>query len=225
MCPCCGWCTEDSLPLPMQTHCNAECLYCDPPYYIGNESPVVQTAIQCQETLGLEAILRGFHHMQWVETISKLWVQPQAQRDGKTPNCKYPPEPAISLVTQAWDLFEALWCKQNEILHSSTSALLNKIDRNCTNRFLEFKRNQNDWICSTYCFMLDVPQRDFLSWLRERRRSLLHMWEHLKMFIQVKMMLNCDTFFEVRVPTDRDDSDDSYSLSDNVRLNWLHVIG
>ena len=155
------------------------------------------------------------------KTISKLWVQRQAKRDGKTPNCKYPPEPAISLVTQAWDLFEALWSKQNEILHSSTSALLNKIDRNCTNRFLEFKRNQNDWFCSTYCFMLDVPQRDFLSWLRERRRSLLHMWEHLKMFIQVKMMLNCDTFFEVRVPTDRDDSDDSYSLSDNVRLNWL----
>jgi Flp pilus assembly protein protease CpaA len=25
--------------------------------------------------------------------------------DGKTPNCKSPPELAVSLVTQAWDLF------------------------------------------------------------------------------------------------------------------------
>ena len=32
----------------------------DPPFYFGNESPFVQAAIDCQETLGLEAILRGF---------------------------------------------------------------------------------------------------------------------------------------------------------------------
>ena len=41
--------------------------HCDPPYYI--ESPFVQTAFQPQEILGLEAILQGFHYMQWVETI------------------------------------------------------------------------------------------------------------------------------------------------------------
>jgi hypothetical protein len=91
----------------------------DPPYYNGNESPFVQAAIECQESLGLEAILWGFHHMQWAETISKLWAQHQVQRGGKTPECKHPPELAVSLVTKALcDLFEALWNKWNEILHS-----------------------------------------------------------------------------------------------------------
>jgi hypothetical protein len=36
-----------------------------PPYYIGNESPFIQSAIECQKSLGLEAILWGFHHIQW----------------------------------------------------------------------------------------------------------------------------------------------------------------
>ena len=92
----------------------------------------------------------------------------------------------------------------------------------CTNRFLEFKRNQNDWFRSTYRFMLDVPQRDFLSWLRERRQSLLHNWECLKNVYssendaQLWVQRRIATFSEVRVPPDWDDSDDSYSPSVSV---------
>ena len=104
--------------------CNAA--HRDPPFYIGNESPFVQTAIECQETLGVEAILRGFHHVQWQETISKLWVPPQALSNGKAPKCKSPPELAVSLVSQAWDLFETMWNTRNDILHSPESALFEK---------------------------------------------------------------------------------------------------
>ena len=192
----------------------------EPPFYFGNESPFVQAAIECQETLGMEAILRGFHHLQWSESISKLWIPPQPLRDGETPKCKSPPELAVSLITQVWDLFEAMWNTRNEILHSPESALLDKIDRDCTNRFLEFKRNQNDWFRSTDRFMIDVPLRDFLSWPREKRRSLLHTWERLKNVYssendaQLRIQRRIDTFFEIRVPPDRDDSDDSYSSSD-----------
>ena len=118
----------------------------DPPYYIGNESPLVQAAIESQESLGMEAILRGFHHMQWVEVITKLWQQPQARRYGSTPKCKHPTELVISLVTQTWDLFEIMWAKRNEILHGPETALIDKVDRECTNRFLKFKRHQDEWI-------------------------------------------------------------------------------
>ena len=191
-----------------------------PPFYSEIESPFVQTAIEAQESLGMEAILRGFHHIQWVETISKLWVAPQAQRDGKTPKCKSPPELAASLVTQVWDLFEALWSKRNEILHSPESALLQRIDRDCTERFLEFKRNQTEWFRSTDRFMIDVPLCDFLSWPRDRRRSLLHTWERLKKVYssendaQLRVQQRIDTFFAIRVPPDRHDSDESYSPSE-----------
>ena len=172
------------------------------------------------KTVGMEAILRGFHHLQWSESISKLWVPPQALRDGETPKCKSPPELAVSLITQVWDLFEAMWNTRNEILHSPESALLDKIDRDCTNHFLEFKRNQDNWFRSTDCFMVDVPLWDVLSWSRDRRCSLFHTWERLKNVYlsendaQLGVQRRIDTFFEIRVPPDRDDSDDSYSPSD-----------
>jgi len=192
----------------------------EPPVYFGNESPFVQTAIELQESLGMEAILRGFHHIQWTETISKLWVALQAQQDRKTPNCKSPPELAVSLMAQVWDLFEALWSTRNEILHSPESALLQQIDRDCTEQFLEFKRNQTEWFRSTDHFMLDVSLNDFLSWPRDRRRSLLQTWERLKKVYssendaQLRVQQRIDTFFAIRVPPDRNDSDESYSLSD-----------
>jgi hypothetical protein len=198
--------------------CNAA--HRDPPFYIGNESPFVQNAIECQESLGVEAILRGFHHVQWQETISKLWVTPQALGNGKAPKCKPPPELAVSLVSQAWDLFEIMWTTRNDILHSPESALFEKIDSDCTDRFLEFKRNKNNWIRSTDRFMIDVPLQDFLSWPRDRRRSLLLTWERLKNIYssentaQLRTQRRIDTFFDIRVPPDRDDSDDSYSSSD-----------
>jgi len=198
--------------------CNAA--HRDPPFYIGNEPPFVQTAIECQETLGVEAILRGFHHVQWQETISKLWVPPQALSNGKAPKCKSPPELAVSLVSQAWDLFETMWNTRNDILHSPESALFEKIDSDCTDRFLEFKRNKDNWIRSTDRFMINVPLRDFLSWPHDRRRSLLLTWERLKNVYssennaQLRTQRRIDTFFDIRVPPDRDDSDDSYSPSD-----------
>ena len=89
--------------------------------------------------------------------LSRLWIAPQPQREGKTPKSKHPPELAVSLVTQVWDSLEALWSKRNELLRSPESALLNKVDRDCKNRFLEFKRTQTEWFRSTHRFMIDVP--------------------------------------------------------------------
>ena len=135
------------------------------------------------------------------------------------PICR-PPELAVSLVAQAWDLFEALWSTRNEILHSPESALLLKIDRDCTERFLEFKRNQTEWFRSTDRFMIDVHLNDFLSWPRDKRRSLLHTWERLKNVYssendaQLRVQQRIDTFFAIRIPPDRNESDESYSLSD-----------
>jgi thiol:disulfide interchange protein len=68
--------------------------------------------------------------------------------------------------------------------------------------------------------MIDVPLRDFLSWPRDRRQSILLTWEWLKNIYlsentaQLRTQQRIDTFFDIRVPPDRDDSDDSYSPSD-----------
>ena len=68
--------------------------------------------------------------------------------------------------------------------------------------------------------MINVPLRDFLSWPHDRRRSLLLTWERLKNVYssennaQLRTQRRIDTFFDIRVPPDRDDSDDSYSPSD-----------
>ena len=130
----------------------------------------------------MEAILWGFHHNQWQHASSELWYPPQARRDGSKPKCKYPPELTVSLVTQAWNLFKVMWAKCNEILHGPDTRLyaIRAIDRDCTDCFLEFKRKQFEWFQSIDRFMFDVPLRDFLSWSRDRCRTLLHTWERLK---------------------------------------------
>jgi hypothetical protein len=51
----------------------------------------------------------------------------------------------LALVTQLWDLFEVSFSKRNKILHSPELALLHKVDHTCTNQFLEFKWNQDEW--------------------------------------------------------------------------------
>ena len=58
------------------------------------------------------------------------------------------------------------------------------------------------------------------QWQRDKQRSLLLMWERLKKvyssenIAQLRTQRRIDTFFDIRVPPDRDDSDDSYSSSD-----------
>jgi hypothetical protein len=68
--------------------------------------------------------------------------------------------------------------------------------------------------------MIDVSLNDFLSWPRDRRRSLLHTWERLKKVYssendaQLRVRQHIDIFFAIRVPPDRNDSDESYSPSE-----------
>ena len=37
-----------------------------------------------QEMLGLESILRGFHHVDWLTLLQDTWVPPQVSPDGKS---------------------------------------------------------------------------------------------------------------------------------------------
>ena len=68
--------------------------------------------------------------------------------------------------------------------------------------------------------MLDIQLQDFLSWPRDRRRSLLQTWERLKRTYssendaQLLTQRRINTFFDVRVPPDLQSLDSSYSPSD-----------
>jgi hypothetical protein len=40
--------------------------------------------MEAQEMLGLEAILRGFHHIDWLHLLRDKWMKPKVSPDGKT---------------------------------------------------------------------------------------------------------------------------------------------
>jgi hypothetical protein len=76
-------------------------------------------ALQCmdlQEMLGLESILRGFHHVDWLTLLRDTWVPPKVSPDGESKErCKDPLEQSVTLVRGVWDIMESLWTCRNNI--------------------------------------------------------------------------------------------------------------
>ena len=80
-------------------------------------------AMECQDTLGTFAILRGHHHMQWADAIEATWKKPNLppRKDGKPPKTRSPFDLSAYLVVQVWNLFNQIWESRNDILHSNDS--------------------------------------------------------------------------------------------------------
>jgi ribonuclease HI len=65
--------------------------------------------IEAQHTLGTEAILRGFHHVDWLQLLRNTWVPPPEPSPGeKKIKRKDPLEQSVSLITGVWDIFESV---------------------------------------------------------------------------------------------------------------------
>lgn len=83
----------------------------------------MQQMMDIQDTLGTQAILRGFHHKKWVTLLHSKWFPSPQGRDGKKQMKKDAMEQVITLITCSWDVFEALWEARNNILHGDENVL------------------------------------------------------------------------------------------------------
>jgi hypothetical protein len=59
-------------------------------------------------TIGMESILKGFHHIDWLHLLRNKWVKPKVSDDGeKKEKRKDPLEQSVVLVKRVRDIFEA----------------------------------------------------------------------------------------------------------------------
>jgi len=78
----------------------------------------VQDVVEAQETLGMEAIIRGIHHVDWAHLLQKTWVPPAILPSGNRERRKDPLKQSVSFIRDVWDIFEEIWACRNGILYS-----------------------------------------------------------------------------------------------------------
>jgi hypothetical protein len=98
----------------------------------------ISDVFEAQETLGIEAIIRGIHHVDWAYLLQKTWVPPAILPNGNRERRKDPLEQSVSFIRGVWDIFEEIWACRNSILHSNHSKLLERTDVSATSRLMEF---------------------------------------------------------------------------------------
>jgi hypothetical protein len=132
------------------------------------------------------------------------------------------------MIHQIWVLFEKLWSTRNEVLHSPSSALIRRLDMKYIEEFQAYKANQNEWFRATDRFMVDYSLHDFLSWPRDRRRSLLTTLKRLKNVYanECEQALWCqpciNQFFGIRDIINSSSSDSSY-LVESVESSFTDL--
>jgi hypothetical protein len=86
-----------------------------------------QEVVEAQETLGMEAIISGIHHVDWAYLLQKTWVPPPPLKNGERERRKDPLEQSVSHICGIWDIFEDAWTCRNGILHSKHNKLLERM--------------------------------------------------------------------------------------------------
>ena len=102
-------------------------------------------ARQVQETLGEEAIVRGYLTTEWTRAIEKHWRAPQTHPGEKNPpKQRSPYQMGVLLQETVWSIFEEVWAKRNSILHEPDNHV-NRAEMNTiTRKLLDYKRNSVD---------------------------------------------------------------------------------
>jgi hypothetical protein len=137
-------------------------------------------ALDSQETLGGEALLRGFHHVEWAYTLQSTWVPPQRYDDGTLERKRDPFELSTVLISETWKLFEQQWKTRNAILHSSDSYLHETELSQLNERLLDYKRNRTLLLGYQDHYLIDIPVSEFIKWERDRKRALLRILDVCK---------------------------------------------
>jgi hypothetical protein len=137
-------------------------------------------AIERQESLGSDALLRGFHHVEWAYTLQSTWIPPRRYDDGTMEKKRDPFELSTVLIGETWKLFEGQWKMRNTILHSPDSFLLASEMTQLDRRFVEYKRNKIQLLAYQDHYLIDIPEREFVKWERDKKKKLLRLLETCK---------------------------------------------
>jgi hypothetical protein len=137
--------------------------------------------IEAQHTLGTEAILRGFHHVDWLQLIRNTWVPPPEPLPGeKKIKRKDPLEQSVSVITGVWDIFESVWECRNGILHSNESKLIERSNEEITEKLLNYKRHNITLLRRCDRFIIDShTERDVIRWPLSRKKAVLDLLDNL----------------------------------------------
>jgi hypothetical protein len=142
--------------------------------------PHTLRAIERQESLSSDALLRGFHHVEWAYTLQSTWIPPRRYDDGTMEKRRDPFELSTVLIGEIWKLFEGQWKMRNTILHSPDSFLLASEMTQLDRRFVEYKRNKTQLLAYQDHYLIDIPERDFVKWERDKKKKLLRLLETCK---------------------------------------------
>ena len=108
-----------------------------------------------------------------VETAAKT------KKGSNAPRQKDPLEQSIALIISSWDVFEALWEAQNDVLHGGDNALQEAEHNAIDSRLLQFKRESHLllWQCDRQ--FINKPELVILNWPKKKKKERLLNLEHL----------------------------------------------
>ena len=139
--------------------------------------------IEAQRTLGTEAILRGFHHVDLYHLLQETWKQPKKVNNEKGIKKERRPEPieqAASMVKASWDIFEKLWECRNNILHSNDSKVLERDKDTVTGRLIQYRRHNRTMLRQCDRFIITHhPESDVIKWSFKRKLATLDLLDKL----------------------------------------------
>ena len=194
---------NDGITTPVYTaFINSICMAANKPplstYEIEDER-----ALQCidsQEMLGLESILRGFHHVDWLTLLRDTWVPPKVSPDGKSKERRKDPlEQSVTLVRGVWDIMESLWACRNSILHSNDNELIRRSRDTLTARLLEFKRDSVKLLRSCDRFIIDNHSiQDVIKWPLKRKKAYADFLERLHKIYSGELKKETASYRDIR---------------------------
>jgi hypothetical protein len=170
-----------------------------PPLSLEPYNDDIQLVVEAQETLGLESLIRGLHHLDWVYLLQKTWVPPRPLPSGKLERRKDPIEQSVTLIRGVWDIFENLWACRNGILHSKDNKLLERNDISNTSRLMEFRRNYATMLrsCDRFIIAHHSPA-DVIKWPMTRKKALLAILEKLHCRYMDELKLEAAGYRDIR---------------------------
>jgi hypothetical protein len=194
---------KEGLTTPVYTaFINCICIAANKPphsnYEIEDEQ--VLQCIDSQEMPGLESILRGFNHVDWLTLLRDTWVSPKESHDGRTKEKRKDPlEQSVSLVRGVWNIMESLWECRNNILHSNDSELIERSRDTLTSRLLELKRNSGLLLRSYDRFIIDNHSvQDVIKWPLQRKKAYADFLEQLHKIYSGELKQETASYRDIR---------------------------
>jgi hypothetical protein len=159
---------------------------------ITNHDITCKTTLACikaQESLGMEAFLRGFHHVDWIKLLRDTWVPPPEPPPGeKKQRQKEPLEQPVTMIRGVWKIFETIWECRNNILHSKDSQLIERSKESITRKLLEYKSKNPTLLRRCDRFIIDgYSVREVIRWPLPRKKAMLDLLDKLNQVYQEEL--------------------------------------